>query len=297
MISGKKILLKAQEGITFRVQEGTEVIVIEAVMDNVSFPNSYDNYQNPYIPEGYEHLEGTWDTGFVIRNMSDGSEFVWIPVGYLNPDATLDGIHFNEKYGRTNWYDSDLSEVGYHEEENQELVKSIRKYGGYYFARYHASKENGKLVFKKGNMPWVNIDYCDAEATAVGYANGEDVASCVTSGAAFDTVLRWIIKSGAKTHDEVVKDSTSWGNYWNTKNSPREVMSTSSNKMWCACNIYDIAGNVEEWTSEIYDDSRRVLRGGNFNRSGLRWPAADRYNYLPFDLYDCTSFRAVLYKK
>jgi len=305
MKNGKRIVLEASEGITFRVQEGADEIVIEAINKEKNLVHNEkkclvysDNYKKPYIPEGYVHLEGTWDTGFVIQNKADKSEFVWIPVGWLNADSTLDGNHFDEKFGRMNWYNYDFSQSGYHEETNRDLLVSVKKHGGFYFARYHASKQDGKPVFKKGNMPWVNINYHDAETAAARYAKGsKDVVSQITSGAAFDSVLRWIIKSNAKTYEEVVNNSTSWGNYWNSQNSPRKVLPTGNNEKWCALGIYDLAGNVDEWTSEQYKDSCRVLRGGHYYGMGFIRPTAVRGNFCPSHNYYVTSFRAVLYKK
>lgn len=296
MKNGKRIVLEASEGITFRVQEGKDEIVIRAINEQLHSDYS-GSYNNPKIPEGYVHLKGTWHDGFVIQNKADGSLFTWIPVDYLYDTGTLDGKNFNEKFGRRNFYNSDFSESGYHEEVKQEFIESVKKHGGAYISSCHASKENGKLVFKKGNMPWVNINYYDAEKAAESYAkDSKDVASIITNGAIFDSMLSWIVKAGGKTLDEVVKDSTYWGNYWNTKNSPRKVMCTGSDENWSALNIYDIAGNVDEWTSEQYGDSRRVLRGGNFNDYGY-WPAALRSNLVPNNYYVSTSFRAVLYLK
>ena len=99
MKNGKEIVLKAAEGITFRVQEEEERIVIEAINEPSSSYCLY-NYKNPKIPEGYIPLLGTWNTGLVIQNQTDKSEFVWVPVGFLDNDATLDGEHFDEKFGR-----------------------------------------------------------------------------------------------------------------------------------------------------------------------------------------------------
>lgn len=294
---GKRIVLEASKGVTFQMQEGAEEIVIKAMIEYIASTYS-DNYKEPMIPEGYVHLKGDWDNGFVIQNKSDKSEFVWIPVGFLDSDATLDGETFAEKFGRMNFDNSDFSANDYHEEVNQELFESIKKYGGYYLSACHASKEKGKLVFKKGNMPWVNINYPDAKAAAASYAKGsKDVVSCITTGAAFDTMLRWIIKSGAKTKEEVVKDSTSWGNYWNAPNSPRKVMPTGSNENWCVCNICDIAGNVDEWTSETNSGSCRVLRGASYGSNGDAWPTAERIYRSHTNKYSDTSFRTVLYIK
>ena len=147
-------------------------------------------------------------------------------------------------------------------------------------------------------MPWVNINYYDAEKAAASYAkNSKDVVSIITNGAVFDSMLSWIVNAEAKTLDEVVNDSTSWGNYWNTTNSLHKVMHTGSNEKWCACNIYDIAGNVDEWTSEQYGSSRRVLRGGDYIVSGHNWPAAYRNFHNPNYYCNNMSFRAVLYIK
>lgn len=298
MKNGKRIVLEAAEGITFRVQKGKNEIVIKAIMEDIKSSNSSYNYENPYIPEGYVYLKGEWQNGFVIQNLVDKSEFVWVPVGWLDEEATLDGKNFKEKFGRVNWYNSDFSQSGYHEEVNYDFIESVNKYGGFYFARYHASNEDGKIVFKKGNMPWCNINYRDAANLAAYYAHGsKDVASQITSGAAFDSVLRWIIKFKAKTIHEVVKDSTGWGNYWNSIDSTKEIMPSGSRKRWCVCNIYDIVGNVDEWTSEQYGISFLVLRGGNFNVVGYDWPAADRCGESPDNYCDLTSFRAVLYIK
>ena len=292
---GKRIVLEASEGITFRMQEGKEEIVIRAIIEN---GKCSDNYKSPFIPEGYVHLKGTWDTGYVIRNVADGSEFTWIPIGWLDSDATLDGVNFNEKFGRKNWYNSDFSKSGYHEEIPEEFTKSVKKYGGLYISSYLASKEDEKLVFKKGNMPWVNINYPNAEAVAATYAkDSKDIESIITSGAVFDSLLRWIIKSNAKTYNQVVKDSTSWGNYWNSKNSPQKVVPAGSKTKWSVFNIYDIAGNVDEWTSEENGRSRRVLRGGHYFYNGILWPAASRLNGNPVSSYNSTSFRVVLYHK
>ncbi len=301
----EKFVLEAEKGITFEVSEGTSgELIIRAL--NIATVNVYStNYVNPPIPEGYKHVCGEWNNGFVIERCSDGSQFVWIPVGYLYSNGTLDGVSFTEKLGRRNYRNDKFSRDGYHEKLTGELVlqlESVRKYGGFYISRYNISKSSaGKPQSVKGVMPWVNIDFDDAKEVASTIENNEAVKSHLTFGAEYDSVLEWFIKSNARTRSEIAEDSSNWGNHWNTRNSPRRVVKTGSREEWCTNNIYDFAGNVEEWTQEQYDGSYNyyssysVIRGGFCNNDGdCRSVAYRNYNCTGIG-YGSTGFRATLY--
>ena len=118
------------------------------------------NWQNP---DEVETLMRTYD------------QFVWTPVGLLTANATLDGIHFNKKFGRMNYAKYLLylfSESKYHEPLVGELLlqkKSVDKYDGYYSSRYNISKdeETGKPRSVKGAMPWTEIDLPTAKRLQV----------------------------------------------------------------------------------------------------------------------------------
>ena len=59
--------------------------------------------QNIPIPERFEYVLGEKINGFVIRNTADDSEFTWVPADMLEPNGTLDGVNFCEKFGRRNF--------------------------------------------------------------------------------------------------------------------------------------------------------------------------------------------------
>ena len=297
----EKFVLEAEKGITFEVSEGTRgELIIRAL--NIATANVYStNYVNPPIPEGYKHVCGEWNNGFVIERCSDGSQFVWIPVGSLDSNGTLDGEHFSEKFGRRNYMNNEFSDDEFNEALNDELLEqleSVKKYGGFYISRYNISKSSeGKPQLVKGIMPWVNINFDDAKKIASTIEDNEAVKSHLTFGAEYDSVLEWFIKTEVKTLAEIAEDSTEWGNHWNTENSPKKVVETGSREEGCANNIYDFAGNVDEWTQEQNESSRRVIRGGNYNNFGYVFPVAYRY----YDFPDCnsilTGFRATLWIK
>ena len=294
----EKFVLEAEKGITFEVSEGTSgELIIRAL--NIATANVYStNYVNPPIPEGYKHVCGEWNNGFVIERCSDGSQFVWIPVGSLDSNGTLDGKDFSEKFGRRNYMDDEFSDDEFNEALNDELLESVKRYGGFYISRYNISKSSeGKPQSVKGVMPWVNINFDDAKKVASTIEDNEVVKSHLTFGAEYDSVLEWFIKTEVKTLAEIAEDSTEWGNHWNTENSPRKVVETGSREEWCANNIYDFAGNVDEWTQEKNKSSYRVIRGGNYNNNGNNYPVAYRNYNNPNNNYNNTGFRATLYIK
>ena len=296
----EKIVLEAENDITFEVSEGTGELIIRVL--NIATPNVYStNYVNPLIPEGYKHICGEWNNGFVIERCSDGSQFVWIPVGSLSSNGTLDGEHFSEKFGRRNYIMNNNARFSeeFDEALNNEMLEqleSVKKYGGFYISRYNISKSSEeKAQSIKGVMPWVEINFYDAKKMASTIEDdNESIKSHLTFGAEYDSVVQWFVETRVKTLVEIVEDSTEWGNYWNKESSPKKVVKTGSKEKWCVNNIYDFAGNVSEWTQEQKKNSGHVCRGGGYGNSGVNCPVAHRGYHNPFFDFNDTGFRATL---
>lgn len=280
----------------------TQIVNIEHIIRvyNKEETNIYsENYVNPPIPEGYKHVCGEWNTGFVIERWSDGSQFVWVPVGSLDANGTLDGKSFDEKFGRRNYNNNVFARTDFHEILTEDFVnqlESVKKYGGFYISRYHISKnkEKGKPQSVKGEKPWTDIKYKDAKSIAKAFERKDAVTSHLTFGAEYDSVLEWFIKSKKKTRKEITKNSTKWGNYWNSKNSARTILETGNCEVGCVNNICDMAGNVEEWTQEKNDASFCVIRGGSYRNEGKHYPVACRLFDYSNNSGSTIGFRVVL---
>ena len=135
-------------------------------------------------------------------------------------------------------------------------------------------------------------------ATEKGYTS---VTSTLIYGVQWDAIMQWI-DPGYKNEDgtltSFVADSTGKGNYdedANTNPWKGNLTTTGASEDYGVKNIYDLAGNVWEWTMEAYNTDNRVNRGGSCYYTGSLYPASDRFNYDPSSSYGGVGFRLTLY--
>ena len=214
------------------------------------------------------------------------------------PDLVVgnDGAKYDAK---DTFYKTILGDTGTKEQlaqlfvdEYKAMIESISKYGGFYIGRYELSeagvqKDKATLT----NTNWYNLYKKCTELNA-----SDKVETRMIWGCQWDVTMNWLISSGAKTSNEVNKDSSSWGNYKdsteNAKVTVTEEDGTTTNKYgskqntgyseyWKANNIYDLAGNCFEWTQEAGYTHYRAVRGGNYSYSGSSNPGSNRYDYDP----------------
>ena len=77
-------------------------------------------------------------------------------------------------------------------------------------------------------------------------------------GLQWDATCNWL-----ETSQFDITNSSTWGNYYtNTADGHGSKQNTGFSENWKANNIYDFAGNCEEWTQEASDSGNRALRGG-----------------------------------
>ena len=116
--------------------------------------------------------------------------------------------------------------------------------------------------------------------------------STLVYGVQWDAVMRWIRKDD--TLSQYLKDSTGKGNYQD-EDSTNNPAKTGSNPAYQIKNIYDMAGNVREWTMEAYFTGDRVNRGGFYTVTGSGSPVTYRDYNLPINSDNSLGFRVALY--
>ncbi len=236
------------------------------------------SYNNPYLPDGFKHLEGNWNDGYVIQD-ENGNEFVWVPCKIYINDDVLELKRYNFDI-----LDNILTDKCYENLENvEEFIKSVGKYEGFYIARYEAGKEKDSAVSKKGKDVYTNVSYNEAYEISKNMYKGNGIHSSLMNSLAWDTTLKWIDKTTSSKY-------SSKGSY--TSSNANDLQKTgydSINK------IYDLSGNACEITTEKYYENC-IYRGGYIynNRENKRSPGF-RDSVLSEDKSNNIGFRVILY--
>ena len=186
------------------------------------------------------------------------------------------------------------------EQNYLEIMESIKKYGGFYIGRYETGGLNGTAVVRKmdTNIAYQNW-YTMYKKCLTLKGNNDNIKTMMITGSLWDETVDWLVNSGATnsegtvlTYELVGDDSTTFGNYRNatfkyiakdaemptateTKDSKDSVLiPTGSAEYTKTNNIYDMAGNEWEWTTEG-SNARRIFRSGNNGSDGTAAAMAD----------------------
>ena len=208
---------------------------------------SVGNGETVPVPIGFYYVGGDLNTGVIISDNEEdkydgttdktsweyttslkGNQFVWIPCKeeeykkceVWNGITQKSGSLANSEWDRTT-YTSELPQ--------------IRKYEGFYVARYEAGLANtiteftstqvwtgsnqvynleGKPQSKAGIIPWNLIDWTTSQTNAKNMYNTTSVSSGLITGTQWDVMLNKMVEKGIIESEELT-NSEKWGNYTN----------------------------------------------------------------------------------
>ena len=244
-------------------------------ISNVNTKKTYSD-GDVWLPEGFRISKDSASTvkGGIVIEDKDLNQFVWVPV------ATI------ADYKRTG-YNGEYSEALPEDEKT-----SVKTYKGFYIGRYEAgdkeSTEAKKLrssndvtktvTIKANQAPYNYVTRTQAKSLAEGFKTqqGYKAKTKLVSSYAWDTTIAFLQKVNSD-----YGSSSKEGNYTNTTFSYTDITGARQTKARYSkvlvptgqttpvCNIYDMGGNVWEWTTESfsYPMYPYVLRGGGYGSS------------------------------
>ncbi len=198
--------------------------------------------------------------------------------------------------------------------------------------RTSSTTGKSKVVVKRDAYPYIYVKWGDKTNTVgeegavylsknMYSANEIGATSTLCYGVQWDAIMKFVEDS---THS--ITNSTTWGNYknnaWTIERTTAQYTDTTNVKTgnWTAItsdksktssasyllttgasdtfkvkNIFDLAGNVSEWTMEASSGAYRVDRGGLYDYYGSSNPAASRSRSDPRNRSINIGFRLALY--
>ena len=302
------ITVKSAASTNYNEKTATYTATISNGYVNANTKKTYSD-GDVWLPEGFRISKDSASTvkGGIVIEDKDLNQFVWVPV------ATI------ADYKRTWYTGSGNSLSGYSEALPEEEKTSVERYKGFYIGRYEAgdkestgaktlrsSNDVTKTVTIKANQtPYNYVKRAQAKSLAEAFATkqGYKAKTKLVSSYAWDTAIAFIQKS---VSDYGIRSPQ--GNYIDTTFTYTDITGARQTKeknsdilvptgqTTPVCNIYDMGGNVWEWTTESsrITSTPYAVRGGIYATYFSIYPAGIRRTYSDYANADF-GFRLTLF--
>ena len=288
---------KIDEGIVIEDASGNQWVWIP--VDNPS--EIYVELDEPTLLSG--------NTGVTTKYSSKGGILEGVQRGITGQTNTYREPDLATDYENSDTISTNILKAGFTDTENKsalvafaedisnsfyKMVESVKKYGGFYIARYEigATIDNPKLSKGQTVLSWHS--WYDLYNACSKFSN-DKVTSRMIWDCLNDETWKFITQYGDTVS---LTNGRYYGNFKDSE-SPANVPGyatrclSGSSEYWKTHNIYDFAGNISEYSQGVYSTEYRSGNGGQFSWFGYNPYARGGQN--PEAIIETLATRPVLF--
>lgn len=144
-------------------------------------------------------------------------------------------------------------------DDYKDMIESVRENSGFYIGRYELGKDSSNNPQVKAGTVINQLNWYQLYSKCKSFSN-DNVESRMIWGCQWDQVCRFIKNSKDINGEQITLDNSStYGNYSSSTDNK-----TGTRNYCITNNIYDLAGNLSEYTQEAACSYDRARRGRKF---------------------------------
>ena len=177
--------------------------------------------------------------------------------------------------------------------EYNNIVKSVSEQRGFWVARYELSHSTVNGSNKAESKRGKNVSNADSSSLNTWYGlystcknanlqSGTGMKSSMVYGSEWDQIMIWMkdVKNIKDSSTFYILDSSYMGNYDTSTGGTGKAQVSGYKNDYAVKQIFDLGGNLYDWTTEVYDTYYRVLMGISYNYDGRgNCPMSTRRGY------------------
>ena len=181
------------------------------------------------------------------------------------------------------------------------MVASVAKYKGFYVGRYETSLNGTQVQSKAGQTPMNNVTWYETYKNSKTYLQNGVVSEMIW-GCQWDAMMKFIGIERALARGYVSQKKINFttvpyktgGTDYSTNYTLKEGDANYISYRDVVKNIYDLEGNVGEFTQEALSTNIRISRGGQIHVNATGTPANRGY-IIPMNSSETQGSRLALY--
>ena len=293
------------------IEEGKEIKGSTDTEKYTSLKNYVSNITSPTngpskYPMAIKKADGKY-SGILYDFKEENGAVTVTPLDYITtsdfrePDDARDDVN-----------NSDITEESM-QEEYKTMIERVEEKGGFWVGRYETTNMNSSsfttnpIKVIKGitngisDVKWYKMYEGQKKYKNAKLTNSETTSSMIW-GSQWDQIMIWMreVKNEVNTTNGqyYVTNSVGMGNYGigDSDTNMTDPVETGKREEYKVKNIYDLAGNVADWTLEVNSSSFRVGRGNDYYADIASFTRASaRFKIFPY-YSDCNDgSRSTLY--